>query len=138
MTTVILDVLVLLFLLVTIYVCHLLNKRIKSLQDGRSELAEIIAEFDMTTKRATQTIQELHSATERIAENIQHRIDKANFVADDLQFLIERAGKVMHQNDTREEKSASHKKHASFKSEKGRSRAQTELEQLVQRKEGKS
>lgn len=89
------DIVVLLFLGVTIYVCFKLNKRIQALQDGRSELAEIVHEFDETTRRATESIAELHAATQRISENMQHRIDKANFLADDLQMLIERGNKMM-------------------------------------------
>lgn len=144
---IVLDVVVLLFLLATIYVCHVLNKRIKSLQDGRSELAEIIAEFDATTKRATDTIAELHRATERIAENIQHRIDKANFVADDLQFLTERANKVMGKMDAGKEKKASADVQSSTSPvgrakmrdgapRRARSKAEEELTQMLERKDG--
>ena len=81
-------------LLATIVYCLRLNKRIKVLQDSKSELARIIREFDESTKRATQNINEIHAATNRISENIQHKIDKANYLADDLEMIIEKGNKM--------------------------------------------
>lgn len=81
-------------LLATIVYCLKLNKRIKVLQDSKSELARIIREFDDSTKRATQSINEIHAATMRISDNIQHKIDRANYLADDLEMLIERGNKT--------------------------------------------
>ncbi len=81
-------------LIATILYCLRLNKRIRLLQDSKSELARIIREFDESTQRATQNINEIHAATMRISENIQHKIDKANYLADDLEMMIERAGKL--------------------------------------------
>lgn len=141
------NILVLLFLGMTIYVCYKLNKRIEALQDGRSELAEIVREFDETTRRATQTIAELHSATTRISENIQHRIDKANFVADDLQMLIERGNKMMAKIEphTGEARPGTPRAHvpplvskiapATSPPDRVRSRAEHELAQLIKTKE---
>lgn len=98
MATVILNLLLnglmaLLLIVTTIY-CWRLNKRIKVLQDSKSELSQIIRQFDESTQRATQSIGDIHEATARIAENIQHKIDKANYLADDLQFMIEKGGKI--------------------------------------------
>lgn len=81
-------------LLATIVYCLKLNKRIRVLQDSKSELARIIREFDASTQRATQNINEIHAATMRISENIQHKIDKANYLADDLQYMIEKGNKL--------------------------------------------
>ncbi len=81
-------------LFVTILYCWRLNTRIRVLQDSRSELAEIIREFDESTRRATDSIAEIHTATARLSENIQHKIDKANFLADDLQYMIEKGSKL--------------------------------------------
>ena len=52
-------------LLATLVYCLKLNKRIKVLQDSKSELARIIREFDASTQRATQNINEIHAATIR-------------------------------------------------------------------------
>lgn len=89
-----LDGLMALLLVITAVYCWRLNKRIRVLQDSKSELAQIIQEFDISTQKATQSIAEIHEATSRIAENMQHKIDKANYVADDLQFMIEKGSKL--------------------------------------------
>ena len=82
-------------LIATLVYCGRLNRRIRVLQDSRSELAKIIREFDESTQRATQSIAEIHHATQRLSDNIQHKIDKANFLANDLDMLIERGGKLV-------------------------------------------
>lgn len=82
-------------LLATIVYCLKLNRRIRVLQDSKSELARIIREFDDSTRRATDNINEIHAATMRISENIQHKIDKANYLADDLEGMLERGNKMM-------------------------------------------
>ncbi len=94
-----LDGLMALLLAITIAYCWRLNKRIQILQDSKSELAQIIRDFDQATQRATQSIGEIHKATSRIAENIQHKIDKANYLADDLQFMIEKGNKTADKMD---------------------------------------
>ncbi len=97
--TVFLDSLMALLLIVTAVYCWRLNKRIQVLQDSKSELAQVIREFDQSTQRATQSIAEIHEATVRLSENMQHKIDKANYVADDLQFMIEKGNKLAGNND---------------------------------------
>lgn len=92
--TILLDGLMALLLIITTVYCWRLNKRIRVLQDSKSELAQIIRQFDESTQRATESIAEIHGATSRIAENIQHKIDKANYLADDLQFMIEKGSKL--------------------------------------------
>ena len=76
--TLFLDGTMAILLLATIFYCGKLNKRIKILQDSKSELAEVIVEFDKATDRATASIAEIHKATSRLSENLQHKLDKAN------------------------------------------------------------
>ncbi len=89
-----LDLLMAGLLLATLVYCLKLNRRIRDLQDSKSDLGRIIREFDESTRRATQNINEIHAATMRISDNIQHKIDKANFLADDLEALIARGNKM--------------------------------------------
>lgn len=79
---------------VTIFFCLKLNKRIRILQDSKSELAQLIEKFDLSTQQATFSIQEIHKASKKINENIQVKLDKANYLADDLAFMIEKANKM--------------------------------------------
>lgn len=81
-------------LIVTIGYCNKLTKKIRQLQDGRSELAEMISRFDKSTERATSSLAELQNVSKKITEALQLKIDKANFLADDLAFLIEKSSKL--------------------------------------------
>lgn len=93
----VLNMLIVGLLAATISYCWVLNRRIKILQDSKSELAQLLTHFDESTQRASESIIALQSASKRIGENIQHRIEKANYLIDDLSFLIERGGKIASQ-----------------------------------------
>ncbi len=84
-------------LMITISYCYKLNVKIRQLQDGRSELAAMIAMFDKSTERATASLSELQGVSKKITEALQLKIDKANFLADDLAFLIEKSTKLTNQ-----------------------------------------
>lgn len=91
--TLVFDAFISLLLVLTIVYCWVLNRRIRVLQDSRSELAQLIRHFDMSTEKASASIVSLQSASKKIGEVIQERVEKANFMADDLAFLIEKASK---------------------------------------------
>jgi hypothetical protein len=81
-------------LIVTIGYCRGLSRRIRVLQDGRGELAGMIAQFDQATARAAAGVIELQTVSKRVTEALQLKIEKANFLADDLAFLIEKSSKL--------------------------------------------
>ena len=92
-----LDTLIIVLLALTISYCWLLNRRIKILQDSRSELAQLLKYFDESTTRASESIVALQTASKKIGENIQNRIEKATYAMDDLSFMIEKANKLADQ-----------------------------------------
>ncbi|MDE3016453.1 MAG: hypothetical protein KGI29_05980 [Pseudomonadota bacterium] len=92
-----LDILIVLLLAVTICYCWVLNRRIKVLQDSKSELAQLLGHFDESTQRASESIIALQTASKKIGENIQFRIDKANYLLDDLSYMIEKGNKLANQ-----------------------------------------
>lgn len=92
-----LNILIMLLLAVTIGYCWILNRRIKVLQDSKSELAQLLGHFDESTQRASESIIALQTASKKIGENIQFRIDKANYLLDDLAFMIEKGNKLANQ-----------------------------------------
>ena len=94
---VILDLLIVALLATTIGYCWLLNKRIKILQDSKSELAQLLKYFDESTEKASESIIALQTASKKIGENIQHRVDKANYLVEDLSFMIEKGTKLADQ-----------------------------------------
>lgn len=91
------NAIIIVLLAVTIGYCWLLNRRIKILQDSRSELALLLKHFDESTQRASDSIIALQTASRKIGENIQHRIDKANYLIDDLNYMIEKGNKIANQ-----------------------------------------
>ncbi len=91
------NVAIVLLLGVTIAYCWVLNRRIKILQDSRSELAQLLQHFDDSTRRASDSIVALQTASKKIGENIQLRIEKANYLIDDLAFMLERGNKLANQ-----------------------------------------
>lgn len=92
-----LDTVIIVLLALTISYCWLLNRRIKILQNSKSELAQLLKYFDEATQRASESIIALQTASKKIGENIQGRIEKANYVVDDLTFLIEKSNKIADQ-----------------------------------------
>ena len=91
------DIVIVIMLGITICYCWILNRRIKVLQDSKSELAQLLKYFDESTQRASESIIALQTASKKIGENIQMRIDKANYLVDDLAFMIEKGNKVANQ-----------------------------------------
>lgn len=86
-------------LMATISYCWVLNRRIKILQDSKSELAHLLKYFDESTTRASESIVALQTASKKIGENIQMRIDKVNYLMDDLAFMIEKGNSVANKLD---------------------------------------
>ncbi|MEZ5690869.1 MAG: DUF6468 domain-containing protein [Rickettsiales bacterium] len=92
---IILNLAIIVLLLATISYCWILNKRIRILQDGKSELAKLLKHFDESTTRASDTIITLQSASKKIGENMQSRIDRAGYVIDDLSFMVEKGNNII-------------------------------------------
>lgn len=92
-----LDIILTLLLAVTISFCWKLNTRIRILQDSKSELAQLIRQFDESTERATHSIVEIQNASKKITESMQTKLQKANYLADDLHFMIEKGTKIADQ-----------------------------------------
>jgi hypothetical protein len=95
----VLNFLIIGLLMATIGYCWVLNKRIKILQDGKSELANLLQYFDESTTRASESIVALQAASKKIGENMQTRIDKVNYLMDDLAFMIEKGNRLVDQLD---------------------------------------
>lgn len=89
-----LDLVMATLLAVTIFYCTKLNKRIRVLQDSKSELATLIQKFDESTQQATRSINEIHIVSKRINESIKTKLEKANYIVDDLSFMIEKGNKL--------------------------------------------
>lgn len=92
-----LNLLIIGLLMTTITYCWMLNRRIKIIQDSKSELSQLLQYFDESTTRASESIIALQSASKKIGENIQARIEKANFLMEDLAFMVEKGNRLANQ-----------------------------------------
>jgi hypothetical protein len=92
--------------------CFILNRRIQTLQDSKSELAALLKNFDDSTIKASETIVAMQTASKKIGDNIQLKLDKANYLLDDLSYAIEKGGRLTSQIE------------ASFAVNRARSRAE--------------
>lgn len=87
-------------LVAVIVYCRTLNTNIRVLQDSRSEMAKLFAEFDQSIERASSSIQELKEAARKSDVVLKEKLDTANMIADDLSFMIERGTKMADQLET--------------------------------------
>jgi len=94
---VLLNVLLVGLLSATILYCYVLNRRIRILQDSKSELASLLKQFDESTVKASETIIAMQTASKKIGDNIQLKLDKANYLLDDLSYSIEKGTRLTSQ-----------------------------------------
>ncbi|MDX2073618.1 MAG: DUF6468 domain-containing protein [Alphaproteobacteria bacterium] len=94
---VLLNVILVGLLSATILYCYILNRRIQTLQDSKSELAKLLRQFDDSTVKASETIVAMQTASKKIGDNIQLKLDKANYLLDDLSFAIEKGSRLSNQ-----------------------------------------
>lgn len=87
-------------LLAVIVYCSKLNRSIKLLQDSKSEMAKLFAEFDASIETARESVRSLKEATSKSEELLREKLDTANSIADDLAFMIERGNKTADQLET--------------------------------------
>lgn len=91
------DVSVACLLVAMIVYCKKLSRSIAVLQDSRSEMAKLFAEFDSSIEAAQESVRELKEATRNSEDILREKLETANSLADDLAFMIERGNKTADQ-----------------------------------------
>lgn len=84
-------------LVAVIIYCRTLNRNIRALQDSKSEMAKLFAEFDQSIAKAANSVTELREATDKADGILKDKLGTANMIADDLSFLIERGNRMADQ-----------------------------------------
>ncbi|MFQ3307220.1 MAG: uncharacterized coiled-coil DUF342 family protein [Candidatus Midichloriaceae bacterium] len=87
---IVINIVVLIFLCLTIAYCWKLNGKIHELQNNKGELAGFIKKLDSSLTNANNGIAELKNMTRESIEKISVDIKKADEISDELVFLIER------------------------------------------------
>jgi hypothetical protein len=89
-----LNIIIALLLIITIFYCIRLSKRIANFNSSKTELSKFLDEFNKSILRAEKNIVELKNLGNNVDDNIQTQIKKARFLANDLSFLAEKAENV--------------------------------------------
>ena len=84
------DVLVIVFLCVTIGFAVKLNKRLMAFYQDRQELQEFMDQFTLSLSRADSQIKDLRGLGESVFKSAQEQTQKAQALRDDLVFLMQR------------------------------------------------
>ena len=90
----ILDAIVAVLLITTIGYAVVLNRRLGTLRNAKSEIEALIAQFAESTDKAGSGIESLKDETRRSGEALQGKLDAARGLVDDLAFLLERGSSL--------------------------------------------
>lgn len=86
-----LDGLIIILLVVTIFTASVLSSRLKILRDSRKDFQEMIAKFDQATARADNSVKSLLANAQRAGDDLQTRLDRARALRDELSMMIDSA-----------------------------------------------
>jgi hypothetical protein len=87
--SVIIDIIVIAFLVPTIAIAVVLNRRLAALRSNKAELDALIQSFNDACARAEAGVRTLRSATDE-ATRLQHYLDRSQTLRDDLSYLLDR------------------------------------------------
>lgn len=79
-----LDGLIAVLLIATIWYCAMLNKRLSILRDSNAELHKLVAELDIASRNAQQSATIMKSAGETAVQELQRQIGEAHRLAEGL------------------------------------------------------
>jgi hypothetical protein len=89
----ILDVIVALLLVATLFYCVRLNRRLNVIREHRGELEALIQAFNESCTRAELGVRSLRSATDE-ATRLQQYLERSQNLRDDLSYLMDRGGSL--------------------------------------------
>jgi chromosome segregation ATPase len=87
----IIDGLLILLLLVSIYCAVRLNKRLSILRSDKSNLEKLIQQFEVVTEKADASLSGLRRTADQVKNDLDDATAKSQGMRDELAFLIERA-----------------------------------------------
>ncbi|MFD2262358.1 DUF6468 domain-containing protein [Lacibacterium aquatile] len=89
----ILDVVVAVLLVATLFYCVRLNRRLNVIREHRGELEALIQAFNESCTRAELGVRSLRSATDE-ATRLQQYLERSQNLRDDLSYLMDRGGSL--------------------------------------------
>ena len=91
------EIAVLLLLVMNIFYCLKLNKKIVNLHENKKELAVLFEYFDREVMRAEKAIESLRNISDKGTRVIESRINEAKIVIDELAVIIDHAAQNVKQ-----------------------------------------
>ena len=90
----IIEVLVAILLVATVFYCHVLNRRLKTLREGQDGLRELIESLNVATERARLAIAEMKTTSESSSIGLQEQVGRARALTDELSVIVESGNKL--------------------------------------------
>jgi len=84
-----LEGLVAVLLVATIYYCVILNKRLSKLRDGQDEFTGLVQELNDSTRRAQNSFEDLKSLTNDTGKKLDEQIAAGQLLLDELSMITE-------------------------------------------------
>lgn len=85
----ILEALVAVLLVATVYYCVILNRRLTKLREGQEEFTALVADLNEATRRAQNSVQDLKSSTIETGRELEERVSSARVLVDELAMITE-------------------------------------------------
>lgn len=93
-SAIIIDLITISLLIATIFYALVLNKRIVSIQDNKSELTVLMKGFSTTLSIAESSVEKLRYTGSETIEKLAEQAKQAKQLKEDLEYLIERGDKL--------------------------------------------
>lgn len=78
------DGLVAVLLIATIWYCSMLNKRLTILRSSNAELHKLVAQLDLASRKAQESATVMKSAGQNAVQELQRQINEAHRLAEEL------------------------------------------------------
>ena len=85
----ILESLVAILLVVTVYYCVILNRRLTGLRSGQDEFMSLVVELNEATRRAQNSVEDLKSSTLETGKELAESVSSARVLVDELAMITE-------------------------------------------------
>ncbi|MBL42376.1 MAG: hypothetical protein CMM49_06950 [Rhodospirillaceae bacterium] len=100
-----LDIVLILSLIITIFCCLFLYRKLREIRKSENEIRKIIVEFTSATERANTSLLTLKKSSSDLTNFMQDKISEAKTVIEDLKFLNDQGLKVYKKFDSIESNS---------------------------------
>jgi hypothetical protein len=94
MLEVTINIVVIFLLVVTIYFCWHLNKKIIEIRDSKKDLSQLANNFDIAIIKTHKSISDLKALSENSSKELYSYVSKANELISDLSFMTDTAANL--------------------------------------------